>query len=405
MALLLLIAIACTKNGTSGYKPVTSGNIHVGALLPLTGSGSSAGQSMQVSLGLAKQDIQAYLSAVGNHDEFILDIADTKTDTAEALIQLKAFYDKGIRMVIGPYSSSELSALKSFADSHGVLLVSPSSTAVSLAIPNDNIFRFVPSDVLQGEAMTSMLVDDKIKIILPIIRDDVWGNDLLDAVRNNFVKAGGSVQTAVKFAAGTTDFSTSLSQLEARVSAVLGQHNPNEVAVYMLSFGEGSVILANAKNYTHLNNVYWYGGSAFAENPSVMADPVASLFAYTHGLPCPIFGLDEAAKERWQPLRERIQAQLGRIPEVYAFTAYDATWVAVLTYATTGPVTDVALMKSALVRVAGNYFGATGNTKLDTNGDRAGGNYDFWAVKHDTTGYNWKRVATYNSLTGTLVRE
>ena len=49
-------------------------------------------------------------------------------------------------------------------------------------------------------------------------------------------------------------------------------------------------------------------------------------------------------------------------------------------------------------------FGATGNTKLDENGDRAVGNYDFWAVKHDSTGYNWKRIAKYNSVSGTLVR-
>ncbi len=405
LALLLLIAFACAKNGNSGYKPVTARNIHIGALLPLTGSGSSTGQSIRVSLDLAKEDILGYLSAVGNHDAIILEVADTKTDTVEALNQLKAFYDKGIRLVIGPYSSAELSALKSYADSHGVVMVSPSSTAVSLAIPDDNIFRFVPSDVLQGEAMTNMLVDDKIKVILPVIRDDIWGNNLLDVVRNDFVKAGGSVQTAVKYAPGTTDFAASLSQLDARVSAVLSQHNPNEVAVYMLSFGEGSVMLAKAKNYSHLNNVYWYGGSAFAENPSVLADPDAALFAYTHGLPCPIFGLDDAAKDRWLPLRERIEAKLGRFPEVYAFSAYDALWVSVLAYTTAGLVPDVALLKLTLVRVADNYFGATGNTKLDTNGDRASGNYDFWAVKHDTTGYNWKRVAKYNSLTGTLVRE
>jgi len=405
LALLVLIAVACAKNGTSGYKPATAANIHIGALLPLTGSGSSTGQSIRVSLGLAKQDLQAYLAAVGNPDELILDIADTKTDTVEALSQLKAFYDKGIRLVIGPYSSAELSALKSYADAHGVVMVSPSSTAVSLAIPNDNIFRFVSSDLLQGEAMTNMLVDDKIKVILPLIRDDVWGNNLLDAVRNDFVKAGGSVQTAVKYVPGTTDYAASLAQLDARVSAVLGQHNPNEVAVYMLSFGEGSVILAKAKNYTHLNNVYWYGGSAFAENPSVQADPDAAFFAYTHGLPCPIFGLDDAAKDKWQPLRDRIEAQLGRVPEVYAFTAYDALWVSVLASATAGPASGVALLKSTLVRVADNFFGATGNTKLDTNGDRASANYDFWAVKHDTTGYNWKRVAKYNSVTGSLVRE
>ena len=403
--ILVVGAFACSKNDNTKYRSAASGEIRIGALLPLTGSGSSAGQSMNISLGLARQDIQSYLTSVGNHNTISMIVADTKTDTAEALKQLKILYNQGIRLVIGPYSSAELLSLKNFADTHGVILVSPSSVAVSLAIPGDNIFRFVPSDVMQGEAMNKMLTDDKIKVIVPFIRNDVWGNDLLEVVRSNFIKSGGTVQPPVKYEPGTTDFSGLLPQLDAVVAAELDHHNPNEIAVYLLSFAEGVTILKSAKNYAHLNNVYWYGGSAFSGNADAIADTVAALFAYTHGLPCPVYGLEEAAKERWQPLLDRIQAELGRMPEVYALTAYDELWVGVMTYTTVGLNPDVNLLKSAFTMVAGNYFGATGNTKLDTNGDRAVGNYDFWAIKHDTTGYAWKRIAKYNSLSGTLVRE
>jgi ABC-type branched-subunit amino acid transport system substrate-binding protein len=64
----------------------------------------------------------------------------------------------------------------------------------------------------------------------------------------------------------------------------------------------------------------------------------------------------------------------------------------------------IDLVKNAFVNEADNYFGASGNTQLDENGDRAFGNYDFWAVKADSTGYSWKRVARYNSLNDLIIR-
>jgi branched-chain amino acid transport system substrate-binding protein len=376
----------------------------VGVLLPLSGTGYSSGQAMEVSLELARQDITGFLASAGIRQKVLLDIVDTKTDTAEALKQLKVLYEKGIRLIIGPYSSAELAHIKSYADGQGMLIISPSSVAVSLAIPDDNIFRFVSSDVIQGKAMSKMLTEDKIKVIVPFIRDDVWGNDLVSATGSDFVKNGGMVQPSLKFDPGTDDFSAVMEELDQVVAMELTHHNPNEIAIYMLSFAEGTRILAEAKNHANLNNVYWYGGSAFAQNASMLNDTNAKLFAYTHGLPCPLFGLDDAAKSKWQPLRDRIQGQIGRIPDVYAYTAYDALWVLVKTVLSAGNDPSIAVLKTVFVNEADRYFGVTGNTEMDANGDRAFGNYDFWAVKSDSTGYGWKRVARYNSLSGTLTR-
>ena len=404
LILLMILVCGCCKKEETIYKPVPASEIRIGALLALTGTGYSSGQGSQISLELARQDIIEYLANIQIQMKVTLVMADTKTDTAEALKQLKSLYDQGIRLVIGPYSSAEVLAIKGFADTHGMLIVSPSSVAVSLAIPNDNVFRFVSSDVIQGEAMNKMLVEDKIKVIVPFIRNDLWGKDLLAATQRNFVQGGGQVIDPVKFEPAANDFSAALSELDANVAAELNHHNPNEVAVYMLSFAEGDKILGEARKYASLNNVYWYGGSAFAQNVSVLNDTNAALFAYTHGFPCPVFGLDDAAKNKWQPLIERMRVQLGRMPDVYAVTAYDALWVSVRTYLSTGLSPDIRLLKEVYTMESYNFFGASGNTLLDENGDRAYGNYDFWAVKHDTKGYGWKRVAKYNSVTGLLTR-
>jgi branched-chain amino acid transport system substrate-binding protein len=404
LILLILLVSACCKKEEPSYKPVPAGEIRIGALLSLTGGGYSTGQSSQISLDMARQDIMTYLKALAIDKTVTLEVVDTKTDTAEALKQLKALYEKGIRLVIGPYSSAEVEAIKSFADSHGILIVSPSSVAVSLAIPNDNIFRFVSSDVIQGKAMTKMLLEDKIKTIVPLVRDDLWGRDLLVSTRTDFTAAGGTVQTPVMFPPQTTEVFPLLSKLDSNVAAELKHHGPTEVAVYLLTLSEGSLFLHEAKNLANLNNVFWYGSSAFAQNASMLTDSTAGGFASRHGLPCPIFGLDDAAKDKWQPLSNRIQAETGHVPDSYAFTAYDALWVSVLSYLKAGISPDIEFLKSVFMLESDNFFGVSGNTALDVNGDRAIGNYDFWAVKRDANGYSWKKVAKYNSMTDQLTR-
>ncbi len=398
------VIISCSKSNDVKYYPQQKNLIQIGVLLSLSGTGFSSGEASQVSLNIARQDILNYFDSVGVRCDLALDIADTRTDTNEALKQLKAFHEKGIRLVIGPYSSAELSAIRSFANDHEMFILSPSSVAISLAIPGDNIFRFVSCDVIQGLAMSKMLSEDKVKMLVPILRNDVWGNDLLKATQTDFVKRGGLVSTPQNYNPASSDFSAVLTQLSEKVTEFLKTYDPNDVAVYMLSFAEGSQILAQAKNYQNLNNVYWYGSSAFAANSSAIADTNAALFAYTHGLPCPVFGLDVAAKSKWQPLREQIKSKIGRYPDVYALTAYDALWVMTKTHLVVGGNTGIENFKKAFVSEADNFFGATGHTLLDVNGDRAIGNYDFWSVKNDSSNYIWKLTACYNSTDGTLVR-
>jgi len=400
---LVLLMVSCRTGDKPDYVPFGSGEIRIGALIPITGSDQASGVCIRTSLEFARQDVIAYLASVGKRATVVLDIADTKSDTAETLRKIIGLYSRGIRFVIGPYRDAEVAAIEKFADTHGMVIVSPSSGAASLAVRGDNIFRYISCDRVQGTAMNKMLTEDKIKVVLPLIRDDLWGTDLFTSTRNNFLNSGGDMEDPVLYDPDAAGFTAALSQLDANVEAQLQQHDPNEVAVYLVSSSEGANIMAAAKHYIHLNNIYWYGCSGMASNPRVLADSGSTLFAYTHGLPCPVYGLDDAARTKWEPLKERITA-LGLQPDIYAFTAYDALWVGALTYLSAGTSPGADLFKSAFIQVSGSYFGVTGNTALDDNGDRAAGIYDFLAVKHDTTGYCWKRVARYNALTGILTR-
>jgi branched-chain amino acid transport system substrate-binding protein len=402
--LLLIVLVSCDKHDRVVYDPLPKTTIGVGVLLALTGSGQSSGECSLASLQIASGDITAYFQANCPNYNLKIEFVDTKTDTAEALKQLKIFYEKGYRLVIGPYTSAELAAIRSFADDHGIFILSPASVSVSLAIPGDNIYRFVSSDVIQGQAMSKMLSEDKVNVIVPLIRNDVWGNDLLSATRKEFIKAGGEVAEPVAYPAGTTDFTQALSLLDQKVAELLKAHDPNDLAVYLLAYGEAKNILGNAKNFPNLNKVYWYGNSAFGQNAQVLTDTAAAKFAFTHGLPSPVFGLDDAAKYKWQPLSDRIKSVIGRPPDTYAFTAYDALWVITKSCMIAGENASIEKFQAIFTDVSNNYFGVTGNTALDLNGDRAFGNYDFWSIKKEADSFTWKCTARYNSANGILTR-
>ena len=61
---------------------------------------------------------------------------------------------------------------------------------------------------------------------------------------------------------------------------------------------------------------------------------------------------------------------------------------------------DTESLKVALAGIAETYTGATGMTKPNAAGDRAFGNFDFWAICRENGSFAWKRVAVYQSEEG-----
>jgi branched-chain amino acid transport system substrate-binding protein len=112
--------------------------------------------------------------------------------------------------------------------------------------------------------------------------------------------------------------------------------------------------------------------------------------------------------EQYRHIKGQIREKIGRVPDTYAIAAYDALWVATLSYLATGGTNDSATLKIALPQTAGYYFGATGWTALNEAGDRKFGNYDFWAVREDNGTFMWEDVAIYQvdpGLPGRLIYE
>lgn len=109
--------------------------LKVGALVPLTGRLAEIGQTAVATLEVSKDDFQKNYPVTME-----LVIEDTGSDPVQALQKLQVLQQQGIRVVVGPFGSEEVSAVLPFANQNQILLISPTSTAPSLA-QDDMLFR------------------------------------------------------------------------------------------------------------------------------------------------------------------------------------------------------------------------------------------------------------------------
>lgn len=390
---------ACKKDENTD-KPA----IRLGAMLPLSGGGESVGESSEVALQMAVQDINAYYHDHNIDAELMIYLYDTETNPAVAMEKITTLNDIGIRLIVGPFTSSNVAGVKEYVDNTEMLVISPASVSTSLAIPDDNIFRLVPNDLNQGEAMTAYLEDDGIEVLIPIIRDDSWGNELLAATSQFFNQGNTQITEAIKYNPNTSDFTTYIADLRDKLLNVLLQHTYNKVGIYLISYGEAYDIIDLASQDVEFYNIRWYGCSGYAENKQMTSPDSIASFAESQGLPCPSFALDSAEINQWQPIMDRLQNELGRKPEIYALVTYDAVWLAAETIRSSGGSANISTIKTAFVDKADNHNGVTGNTTLNAAGDRANSTYDFWGIMKTANEYNWKVVANYNNETGIFIK-
>jgi branched-chain amino acid transport system substrate-binding protein len=111
---------------------------------------------------------------------------------------------------------------KPYADAHNILVISRGSTASSLAIPGDNIFRFCPNDMREAEAIVALMWHDGIRTIVPLWRNDAGNNGLHDSVQAAFQNVGGAVTSGYRYEPTTTDFSTATAFIASQVANLIG---------------------------------------------------------------------------------------------------------------------------------------------------------------------------------------
>ena len=160
----------------------------IGAIMPFTGSLSSMGKSIKVALDKAENDVNHYFQEMNSSYRFNILMADSKTSPQDSLVAIKKLHEKGANIILGPATSTAVSAVKDYADANNIILVSYASTSPLLSIKGDNLFRLVPDDTNQGKIIAEKMIKDGIKVIVPFWRDDIYGNELYNSTKLDLVE-------------------------------------------------------------------------------------------------------------------------------------------------------------------------------------------------------------------------
>jgi branched-chain amino acid transport system substrate-binding protein len=374
--------------------------LRVGVLVSLTGSWNSLGIDTVAALQIAARKIETDAHSRGDDLKIHFYVYDTQLNPTLALQDIQELDRQGVNVIIGPQSSSEVSAIRTYADQHNIMVISQGSTASSLSIAGDNIFRMCPDDTREAAAIVALMWQNGIRTLVPMWRDDTGNQGLHDSVQTDFQNLGGTVTAGYMYEPTTTDFSAADAAIDLQVSEARAGASANTIGIYLAAFDEVTGIFDTAQADAVLSSTTWYGSDGVALIPQLIDDPVSAAFATTVSYPNPIFGLQTSLQSEWQPILNQIQTQTGIEPDAYALSTYDAMFIVDRAAREAGGTENFRAFKSDFVRVADSYTGITGSTALDAAGDRNAANFDFWEVQLQDSAYTWVDVGGYNN--GTL---
>lgn len=382
--------------------PSVPGNvIKLGALIPLTGSLSQSGLSIKAGIEEAVSSINRYFDFYGSDNRVVLTVKDTATDPAQAVAKLTELHDEGIEMVIGPSSSAAASALLPYLSTYGMVMISPATTAASLAVAGDNFYRFTLSDENMASALAMLLSQDGITRVVSIYRNDTWGTGLNQSFKTAFTARGGTVSAEVAYSSSGTDFSAALTTADTACASAITAGGAAATAVILFSYEEGITVLGSASAYPSLAQVKWYGGDGMAKNEALFSNTAAADFASASSFTAAIYSiLEVGGKTTPDPISRQVVADsiklgLGFSPITHAYMAWDAAWVSSLAYAAY-KADSSATLGSKIASQSAAYIGLSNYMALNSYGDRRYGEYGFFTVDKTSGSYSWDLSATYH---------
>ena len=374
-----------------------SGRIKIGGIFPLTGDLPYIGEEDLEGTRLGVADFNDHLAELGEPWSIELVPEDSETSPAIALEKIRALNARGINIIIGPETSANVRSVKDYADSNNMLLVSCCSSASSLAIAGDSVYRLVPDDSSVGPALARLLDHEGIGVMIPVYRDDTWGRGLSESTIKSFEGRGGQVGEGIPYNPESTEFSAKTSLLAQEVQRRVDEFEPYKVAVLFVGFAEIVEFMKSASEHDVLDDVRWFGPGGNSES-QLIEDPAGLEFATNVRFTTMLVAVSD--NERYRHVQDHVYETFGRTPSTSVHPSYDAPWIVGLAMLETQS-TDVDAIKRILPRIAENFDGATGGMDgiiLNDAGDRDSADYDIWGIR----GGEWVLLGKYTQSDDSL---
>ena len=368
-----------------------TGEITIGSIFPLTGDLATHGTENHEGSKFGVSEFNKYLQEIDAPWHLKMVSEDSATSPVIALEKLTALNAKGIGIIVGPETSSNIRNMKGYSDSNNMMLISCCSSAPALAIPNDSVFRLVPDDSNQGPAIAKLMQHEGIEVLVPVWRGDTWGDGLGEAATNSFVERGGIVGEKIRYNPESPEFSASTSLLAQHVQEYVDEYGADKVGIMFLGFAEILQFTQSASGHEILDDVRWFGPGANTKEHKLIADPIGLEFSTNVKFTTVQFA--PAENPTYDKVQNHLSETLGTDPNTFVHSSYDIVWLIGLAMLETQS-SDVSVIKDAIPRIAENYMGAIGSTKLNEAGDLDQADYKVWGIR----GGEWIELGKYTMI-------
>lgn len=377
----------CSGGGSGGSGGTETATI--GVLQPFTGEVAWVGESSEVAVNIAVDEINEAGGMNGAEVEIVTEDTEANQQTAISAIR-KLIDSDGASAILGP-TSFTLPAVMNIAQDSEVPIISPTAgTSVLDDKGGEYVFRTATSDSLGGKAMARIADNNGYDEIAVMYVDNQGGRSFGQTVIEAFEALGGTVTADVALTPGKSSYR---SELEKAFEG-----DPEFVS--LTAGTQTGQIIIDQWNEQGLSGVWGLSNDMQTEGfASDVGGPLEGSFAIGPA----------AAGEQYDSFAEKYQSEAEESPQPFTPEAYDAANIAALAAQAAGSNTGADLAQEIIPVSKGGEkvlsFGA-GVDALDNGADinyeGASGPVDFTENGNITsafgvfqsTGDAWERVGT-----------
>ena len=338
--------------GTDGDKTV-----YLGLIGPMTGDYANYGTSTRDGAQIAVDEIN---EAGGvNGYTFVLDAQDSQGDPDSAVSAYGKLMDSGMDVSLGCVLSGEAQSVITAAVEDGILIVTPTSSAVACIQGNPNAFRVCFNDAAQGTAAADYIADNNLgtKIAVFYQSDIDYSAGLYETFQTEAAARGLEIVEEQTFTAGSaTDFSTQINAI---------RDSGCDVVFLPIYAAEASTFLTQAQG--KLDDVLYFGVDGLDGIQTKVSDTslIEGLMMLT---PFAADAQDEATQsfvEKYLPIHDNIA------PDQFAADGYDAVYIVKAAMEQCGKTPEDADFNEAMVAAMYEITvdGLTGTMTWDENNE------------------------------------
>ena len=272
---------------------------------------------------------------------------------------------------LGPTFSSDVAGVSGYVAENGLVVVSPSSSAASLAVQGDGIYRTTAPVDREAGAMAGLIASESVRTVVPAAQNGEFGTSTLETMSAALEAAGIAVADPVRFDAHDMDtWRAALPSIDSALAA-----EPGSAVLLVIGFEtDFGGMAAAAASFESAGSARWFVPSG-AIDPALALGGIAAEAA--RDTRATTLVIEDAAGGAGARAAVRADmAAAGMNATSYDYSASDAVFVlgGAMRLAAEGGAdvaspAGAAAVRSNMLAAARLHDGALGDIRLDAAGD------------------------------------